>query len=224
MIQKSHLFIIGCVLFIGDLTHLALDKTDIDAFVDSRMKHSRDWILTKMTAPVTTDDGLTKIATALKSATLESPIIAVVYISGTNTTSQLLGKMVKTVRECITPKPAQMMTMPCYTGQTWDDIAESERNTCIALLGELVKLTTKEQITHCFLNEPYLDERYATADNKYHVRTMMDKILKVIPLPKKVKKNDFAEGLLNFGNNKAGETTRAHEPTQTIDGFIIKDI
>ena len=53
---------------------------------------------------------------------------------------------------------------------------------------------------------------------------MMDKLLKVIPLPKKVKKNDFAEGLLNFGNNKAGETTRAQEPTQTVDGFLVKDL
>ena len=116
------------------------------------------------------------------------------------------------------------MTTPCYTGQTWGDIDENERNSCIALLGELIKLTTKEQITHCFLNERYLDQRYVTADTKYHVRTMMDKLLKVIPLPKKVKKNDFAEGLLNFGNNKAGETTRAQEPTVTVDGYIVKDI
>ena len=177
-----------------------------------------------MTAPATTDEGLLKIATALKSATLETPIVAVVYISGTKTTSQLLGKMVKTVRECVTPKPAEMMTTPCYTGQTWGDIDENERNSCIALLGEFIKLTTKEQITHCFLNEPYLDQRYITADTKFHVRTMMDKLLKVIPLPKKVKKNDFAEGTLNFGNNKAGETTRAQEPTVTVDGYIVKDI
>ena len=106
--------------------------------------------------------------------------------------------MVKTVRECIKPKPAEMMTTPCYTGQTWDDIAEVERNSCIALLGELVKLTTKEQITHCFLNEPYLDERYVTADTKYHVRTMMDKILRVIPLPKKLKKERFCRGTSEF--------------------------
>ena len=147
-----------------------------------------------MTAPTTSETGLKNIAASLKSTTLGSPIVAVVYIAGTNTTSQLLGQMVKTIRECVAPKPAEMMTMPCYVGQTWGDIAENERNTCIALMGELIKLTTKEQITHCFLNEPYLDQRYVSADAKYHVRTMMDKLLKVIPLPKRVKRTILPTG------------------------------
>ena len=176
-----------------------------------------------MTAPVTTDEGLLKIATALKSATLESPIVAVVYISGTKTTSQLLGKMVKTVRECVTPKPAEMMTTPCYIGKTWSEIAEAERSSYVVLLGKIMELTAKEQVNFCVLNEPYLDARYATADSKYHVRAVMDKLMKVIPLPKKVKKNDFTGGVLNFGNNRAQDTTRAQE-AQTIDGFLVKDL
>ena len=52
----------------------------------------------------------------------------------------------------------------------------------------------------------------------------MDKILKVIPLPKKVKKNDFTGGVLNFGTNLAQNTTRAQEPTQTVDGNLVKDL
>ena len=51
----------------------------------------------------------------------------------------------------------------------------------------------------------------------------MDKLMKVIPLPKKVKKNEFTGGVLNFGNNRAQDTTRAHE-AQTIDGYLVKDL
>ena len=86
-----------------------------------------------MTATVTSVDHLTKIATALKAATLESPIIAVVYVSGTNTTIQLLGQMINKIRECVTPKPAEMMTTPCYVGKTWDEIDQNERHSSLLL-------------------------------------------------------------------------------------------
>ena len=196
----------------------------MDAFVDSRLKHSRDWELTKMTATVTSDDHLNKIVTALKSTTLEIPIIAVVYISG-NTSIQLLGDMVKKIRDCVTPRPAEMMTTPCYVGKKWSELDENEVSTYVALLGKIMELTAKERLDFCVLNENYLDERYVTADTKYHVRTVMDKILKVIPLPKKVKKNDFTGGVLNFGSNRAqSTTTRAQEPTQSVDGYLVKDI
>ena len=214
------IYVIGCVLFIGDIPHLAIDKTDIDAFVDSRLKHSRDWHLEKMTATVTSDDHLNKIVTALKSATLEAPIIAVVYISG-NTSIQLLGQMVKKIRECITPRPAEMMTTPCYIGKKWSELNENETSTYVALLGKIMELTAKERLDFCVLNENYLDERYVTADSKYHVRTVMDKLLKVIPLPKKVKKTDATGGVLNFGNNLARGTTRAQEPAKTAEGHLI---
>ena len=92
------------------------------------------------------------------------------------------------------------------------------------LLGKIMELTAKEQVNFCVLNEPYLDARYATADSKYHVRAVMDKLMKVIPLPKKVKKNEFTGGVLNFGNNRAQDTTRAQEPTQTVDGYLVKDL
>ena len=177
-----------------------------------------------MTATVTSDDHLTKIATALKAATLESPIIAVVYVSGTNTTIQLLGQMINKIRECVTPKPAEMMTTPCYVGKTWDEIDQNERDSYVVLLGKIMELTAKERVNFCVLNEPYLDARYATADSKYHVRVVMEKILKVIPLPKKVKKNDLTGGILNFGNNLVQNATRAQEPTQTADGYLVKDL
>ena len=100
----SLILFLGCVLFIGEQQHLALDKTDIDALVDARLKQSKDWELIKMTATVTTEDHLKQVVTALKAATLETPIIAVVYVSGTNTSIQLLGQMIKKIRECIVPK------------------------------------------------------------------------------------------------------------------------
>ena len=56
---------------------------------------------------------------------------------------------------------------------------------------KIMELTAKERVNFCVLNEPYLYARYATAESKYHVRAVMDKILKVIPLPKKVVKNDL---------------------------------
>ena len=221
--KKSLICIIGSVLFIGDLHHLALDKTDIDAFVDSRLQHNKDWHLNKMTAPVTTEEHLNKIVTALKSATLGSPIIAVVYISG-NTTIELLGKMVKKIRECVTPRPAELMTTPCYIGKRWSELADNEVNTYIALLGKIMELTAKERLDFCVLNEHYLDERYVRADSKFHVRTVLDKLQKVIPLPKKMKKNDFEGGVLNFGSNRAQDVTRAQEPEMTEDGFQIKNL
>ena len=177
-----------------------------------------------MTATVTSAEHLTKIAAALKAATLVSPIIAVVYISGTSTTIQLLGQMIKKIRESVTPKPAEMMTTPCYVGKTWDEIDQNERDSYVVLLGKIMELTAKERVNFCVLNEMYLDARYATADSKYHVRTVMDKILKVIPLPKKVVKNDLTGGVLNYGNNRAQDITRAQEPTQTVDGYLVKDL
>ena len=72
--------------------------------------------------------------------------------------------------------------------------------------------------------EQYLDERYATADSKFHVRTMMDKLMKIVPLPKKVKKIDNTGGVLNFGNNRAQDVTRAQEPEMTEDGCQIKNL
>ena len=173
-----------------------------------------------MTATVTSDDHLDKIVTALKSTTLEIPIIAVVYISG-NTSIQLLGQMVKKIRGCLTPKPAEMMTTPCYIGKKWCELGENEISTYVAMLGKIMELTAKERLDFCVLNENYLDERYVTADSKYHVRTVMDKLLKVIPLPKKVKKTDSTGGVLNFGNNRARDTTRAQEPAKTADGGRI---
>ena len=222
--EKSPIYIIGCVLFIGELHHLALDKTDIDELVNNRLKFSKDWHLTKMTAPVTSEEHLKNIVKALKAATLEAPIIAVVYISGTNTTIQLLGQMIKQIRECVLPKPAEMMTTPCYIGKTWSEIDENERNSYVALLGKIMELSAKEQVNFCVLNEPYLDSRYATADSKYHVRAVMDKLMKVIPLPKKVKKNEFTGGVLNFGNNLAQDTTRAQEPAKTVDGYLVQNL
>ena len=67
-------------------------------------------------------------------------------------------------------------------------------------------------------------ERYVTADSKFHVRTMLDKLMKVIPLPKKVKKIDTTGGILNFGTNKAQTFTRAHEPEKTADGCFVQDL
>ena len=176
-----------------------------------------------MTAPVTTEAHLNNIVTSLKSATLESPIIAVVYISG-NTTIELLGQMVKKIRDCVSPRPAEMMTTPCYVGKQWSELADNEINTYIALLGKIMELTAKERLDFCVLNEHYLDERYAKADRKFHVRTVMDKLQKVIPLPKKMKKNDFEGGVLNFGNNRAHDVTRAQEPEMTENGCQIKNL
>ena len=177
-----------------------------------------------MTATVTTDEHLKQIVTALKAAALESPIIAVVYVSGTNTSIQLLGNMIKKIRECVVPKPREMMTSPCYIGKTWSEIEEQAANSFVEMLGETLKLTTKQQVNHCILHEPYLDERYASADSKYHVRTMLDKLMKVIPLPKKVKKIDTTGGILNFGTNKAQTFTRANEPEKTADGCFVQNL
>ena len=113
-----------------------------------------------MTATVTTDEHLKQIVTALKAATLESPIIAVVYVSGTNTSIQLLGNMIKKIRECVVPKPREMMTSPCYIGKKWSEIEEQAASSFVEMLGETLKLTTKQQVNHCILHEPYLDERY----------------------------------------------------------------
>ena len=52
----------------------------------------------------------------------------------------------------------------------------------------------------------------------------MDKLMKVIPLPKKVKKNEFTGGVLNFGNNLAQDTTRAQEPAKTVDGYLVQNL
>ena len=220
----SHTLFLGCVLFIGELNHLALDKTDIDTLVDSRLKQARDWQLAKMTASVTTDEHLKNIVTALKAATLESPIITVVYVSGMNTSIDLLGKIIKNVRECVVPKPTEMMTTPCYIGKTWSELSEQDVSSYVEMLGEILKLTTKNQVNHCILHEPYLDQRYATADSKFHVRTMMDKLMKVVPLPKKVKKIDTTGGILNIGTNRTQNSIRAQEPEMTTDGFLVKDL
>ena len=132
--------------------------------------------------------------------------------------------MINKIRECVTPKPAEMMTTPCYVGKTWDEIDQNERDSYVVLLGKIMELTAKERVNFCVLNEPYLDARYATADSKYHVRVVMEKILKVIPLPKKVKKIHLSGGILNFGNNLVQNATRAQEPTQTADGYLVKDL
>ena len=174
-----------------------------------------------MTATVTTDEHLKSIVTALKSTTLESPIITVVYVSGTNTSIQLLGNMIKSIRECVSPKPTEMMTSPCYIGKRWSEISEQDQNSYVEMMGEILKLTMKQGVNHCILHEQYLDERYATADSKFHVRTMMDKLMKIVPLPKKVKKIDNTGGVLNFGNNRVQTVTRAQEPEKTDDGFVI---
>ena len=155
-----------------------------------------------MSATVTTDDHLKQVVASLKGTTLESPIITVVYVSGTNTSLDLLGKMIKSVRECIVSKPVEMMTTLCYIGKTWGELGEQDASSYVEMLGETLKLTTKEQVNHCILHQPYLDERYATADSKFHVRTMMDKLMKILPLPRKVKKINHTGGVLNFGNNK----------------------
>ena len=177
-----------------------------------------------MTATVTTDDHLKKVVAQLKGATLESPIITVVYVSGTNTSMDLLGKMIKSVRECTETKPVEMMTTPCYIGKAWVELSEQDVSSYVEMLGEIMKLTTKNQVNHCILHEPYLDERYATADSKFHVRTMMDKLMRIMPLPKKVKKIDHTGGVLNFGTNKAQTVTRANEPEKTSDGCIVENL
>ena len=176
-----------------------------------------------MTAPVTSETHLNNIVNSLKSATLSSPIIAVVYISG-NTSIELLGKMVKKMRECVTPRPAELMTTPCYVGKKWSELAEDQISTYIALLGKIMEMTARERLDFCVLNENYLDERYAKADSKFHVRTVLDKLQKVIPLPRKMKKNDFEGGVLNFGTNRADDVTRAQEPEMTEDGCPIKNL
>ena len=177
-----------------------------------------------MSATVTTEDHLKKIVTTLKSTTFESPIITVVYVSGTNTSIQLLGQMIKSVRECVSPKPTEMMTTPCYIGKRWTEINEQDQNSYVEIMGGILKLTIKQQVDHCILHEHYLDERYATADSRFHVRTMLDKLMKIVPLPKKVKKIDNTGGVLNFGTNKAQTVTRAQEPEKTAGGFLIQNL
>ena len=177
-----------------------------------------------MTATVTSDEHLKNVVTALKATSFESPIITVVYVSGTNTSVDLLGKMIKNVRECVVPKPTEMMTTLCYIGKTWSELSEQDVSSYVEMLGETLKLTAKNQVNHCILQEPYLDQRYATADSKFHVRTMMDKLMKVVPLPKKVKKIDTTGGILNIGTNRAQNVVRAHEPEQTTDGFLVKNL
>ena len=177
-----------------------------------------------MTATVTTEEHLKKIVASLKGTTLESPIITVVYVSGTNTSIQLLGKMIKSIRECVSPKPTEMMTSPCYIGKRWSEISEQDRNSYVEMMGEILKLTMKEEVNHCILHEQYLDERYATADSKFHVRTMLEKLMKIVPLPRRVKKIDHAGGVLNFGNNKVQNVIRATEPEKTADGCIVENL
>ena len=92
--------------------------------------------------------------------------------------------MVKKMRECVTPRPAELMTTPCYVGKKWSELAEDQISTYIALLGKIMEMTARERLDFCVLNENYLDERYAKADSKFHVRTVLDKLQKVIPLPR----------------------------------------
>ena len=132
--------------------------------------------------------------------------------------------MIKDIRECVVPKPMEMMTTPCYIGKMWSEIGEQDKSSYVEMLGEILKLTNKQEVNHCILHEAYLDERYATADSKFHVRTMLDKLMKVIPLPKKVKKIDTTGGILNFGNNRAQTVTRANEPEKTADGCFVQDL
>ena len=121
-------------------------------------------------------------------------------------------------------KPTEMMTTPCYIGKTWSELSEQDVSSYVEMLGEIMKLTMKNQVNHCILHEPYLDQRYATADSKFHVRTMLDKLMKVIPLPKKVKKVDTTGGVLNFGANRTQNVTRAQEPERTTDGYLVKNL